>query len=273
MPRRLRKSVAMSSGVQAQTSVMPPSIEAAVADAAWLAHRYDPGHDAVHLLHVTREDHRRATFLTDEYLPGARAARGPAGGRGRGSQSPCPAALPVPLGLLLFDAAGAAFDRPGWAGRAEGAGRPQRHGRLAPPRWPGPDMAEVLDDVLTLLARPFVAGEAVVVKPSNIVNGLAPAILTLRPGARALLLHAPLRTYLGSVAKKGLEGRLWVRTLMLGLLDDKLIDWASRPATISAIATSGGRGRLAGAAGVVRAARATVRCGARGHPRQRGADA
>jgi hypothetical protein len=117
-----------------------------------------------------------------------------------------------------------AFDRPGWAmGLKEPlilndiVGWRHRGGQ-------GPDMATVLDNVLTLLARPFGRGEAIIVKPSNIVNGLAPAMLALRPDAHALLLHAPLRTYLTSVAKKGLDGRLWVRTLLLRLLDDKMID-------------------------------------------------
>src|SRR4051812_12161071 len=45
----------------------PPSL----LDATWLAHRYDPGHDAFHLRAVTRETHRAVTFLTDEYLPAA----------------------------------------------------------------------------------------------------------------------------------------------------------------------------------------------------------
>ena len=47
----------------------PPSIEVAARDATWLAHRYDPGHDAVHFLPVARDVHARATFVTDQYLP------------------------------------------------------------------------------------------------------------------------------------------------------------------------------------------------------------
>jgi hypothetical protein len=76
-------------------------------------------------------------------------------------------------------------------------------------------IAPVLDDGLALLARPFAAGEAVVIKPSNLLNGMAPAMLTMRPQSRALLLYAPLRTYLGSVAKKGMTGRLWARDLLV----------------------------------------------------------
>lgn len=204
---------------------MPPSIEAAVADPAWLPHRYDPGYDAVHLLPVPRETHRRVTFLTDEYLPAGPQPLVISRADARGAM---PARAPI---HFVFHSAyccstlvARAFDRPGWAmGLKEPlilndiVGWRRRGGK-------GPDMAEVLDDVLSLLARPFAPGEAVVVKPSNIVNGMAAAMLALRPDARALLLHAPLRTYLASIAKKGMDGRLWVRTLLLGLLDDGLVD-------------------------------------------------
>ena len=45
-------------------------------------------------------------------------------------------------------------------------------------------------------------------------------MLTVRPEARALLLHAPLETYLGSVARKGMTGRLWARDLLVKQLRD-----------------------------------------------------
>jgi hypothetical protein len=85
-------------------------------------------------------------------------------------------------------------------------------------------LAPVLGTSLDLLARPFSAGESVVVKPSNVLNALAPGILQLRPEARAVLLYAPLETYIRSVAKKGMWCRLWVRELLLGLLQDGIVD-------------------------------------------------
>ena len=89
-------------------------------------------------------------------------------------------------------------------------------------------VANVLDNALTLLARPMAPGEAMVVKPSNIANGFMGAMLGLRPAARAVFLHAPLRTYLASIAKKGIEGRLWVRTLQLNLLKEQRINLGFR---------------------------------------------
>ena len=215
----------MASGSHTGTPWNAQSVAAAVGSAEWLAHRYDPVADAVHLLPVTRGMHAQATFLTDDHLPAGLEPLVL-----RRSEAMRAAPPPAPLHFVFHSAyccstlIARAFDRPGWAmGLKEPlilndlVGWRRRGGH-------GPDMAGVLDDVLTLLARPFARGEAVVVKPSNIVNGMAPAMLALRPDARALLLRAPLRTYLGSIAKKGLDGRLWVRTLLLGLLDDGLVD-------------------------------------------------
>jgi hypothetical protein len=63
----------------------------------------------------------------------------------------------------------------------------------------------------------------VIVKPSNIVNPLIPAMLAMRPDSRALLLHAPLDDYLASIARKGMWGRLWVRDLFGKLLREGML--------------------------------------------------
>jgi hypothetical protein len=193
--------------------------------AAWLAHRYDPEHDAVHLLHVPRAVHREVVFLTDDYLPANLQSVVV-----RRSDAVAAAPVTAPVHFIFHSAyccstmVTRAFDIPGWAmGLKEPVilndivGWRRRGGE-------GPDMACVLEDTLTLLARPFSSGEAIIVKPSNIVNALASAILTLRPDAHALLLHTPLRNYLGSIAKKGMDGRLWARTLLMGLIDDRLVN-------------------------------------------------
>lgn len=184
----------------------------------------------MHFAQVSRAAHQRATFLTDAFLPAGQAPLVL-----RRSDAIAMAPAPAPLHFILHSAyccstlLARAFDRPGWA---MGLKEPVIFNDLIGWRrrgGAGPDMASVLDDVLTLTARPFSAGESVVVKPSNIANGMAAAMLTLRPQSRALLLYAPLRTYLASIAKKGLDGRLWVRTLLLGLLDDKLVDFGFTP--------------------------------------------
>lgn len=204
---------------------LPSNIDEVVRDPAWLAHRYDPGHDAFHFRFTPREIHRSVTFITEELLP-------PAGDpiilRRRDAMAAQRAEAPL---HFIFHSAyccstmlARAFDLEGFAiGLKEPVLLNDLVGwrrRGAPPQ----QVAQVLGDSLDLLARPFSPGEAVVLKPSNVVNGLAEAMLAMRPKARALFLYAPLPTYLRSIARKDMWGRLWVRELLIGLLKDGLID-------------------------------------------------
>lgn len=205
---------------------MSDPVAAVVRDAEWLAHRYDPGHDAIQFRRVTREQHRRATFLTDAALGGevtptviARADAIAAG----------PPQAPI---HFVFHSAfccstlvARAFELPG---RSMGLKEPVILNDIVGWRQRGeargPAIARALDHAMALLARPFAAGEAVIVKPSNLINGLATGMLALRPEAHAVLMYAPLDIYLRSVAKKEMEGRLWVRDLLVKLLGDGLVD-------------------------------------------------
>lgn len=192
-----------------------PEVRRIVCDPLWLADRYDPGNDAFHFRRVPRETHRAATFLTDEYLPPATPT---AIGRAEAAAS---GAAVGPVHFIFHSAfccstlLARAFDLPGISmGLKEPVvfndlvGWQHRGGTAA-------QIAPVLDDGLALLARPFTAGEAVIIKPSNLANGLAPAMMTMRPGSRAVLVYAPLLTFLGSIAKKGMTGRLWARDLLV----------------------------------------------------------
>ena len=205
-------------------------VPAIMRDAEWLAHRYDPGHDAFHFRRVARADRRLIPFLTDDHL----------GGAGQPvilARSDCAAAAsdPAPLHFVFHSAYCAstmlvqAFDQPGVATslsepvllndmvgwRRRGA-NPRTHGR-------------VMHDALAMLGRPFAPGEAVVVKPSNIFNPLARGALMLRPEARAILLHAPLRAFLLSVARKGMWCRLWCRELLESYLADGYVALGFEP--------------------------------------------
>jgi hypothetical protein len=77
---------------------------------------------------------------------------------------------------------------------------------------------------LHLLQRPFEEGERVIIKPSNVVSALMEPMLGLRPRAKAILLYAPLHAYLASIARKGLDGRLWVRELFSKQLVDGTVN-------------------------------------------------
>ncbi len=195
-----------------------------VADPTWLAHRYVESHDAIQFIPLSRAGHAAATFISDEHLssdlPRRELPR-------RVAVAAAPA--PAPIHFVFHSAfccstlIARAFDRPGVATALK---EPLLLNDMVGWRRRGAasrDVAEVTDGALRLLARPFETGEAVVVKPSNIVNSLIPLLMALRPDARALCLHAPLPVFLTSVAKKGLDGRLWVRELLAGYRKDGLV--------------------------------------------------
>nr|WP_310524464.1 hypothetical protein [Polymorphobacter sp.] len=199
-----------------------PALARIARDPLWFPHRYDPGQDAVHFRQFSREVHRKATFITDEYLPtGEPMVIGRVEAMATNPER-------APLHFIFHSAfccstvLARALDLPGVAmGLKEPPllndliGWQHRGGTAA-------QIASVLDDGLTLLGRPFSAGEAIVIKPSNVVNGLAPGMMTMRPASRALLLHCPLRSFLGSIAKKGMTGRLWARDLLVKQLAEGL---------------------------------------------------
>lgn len=192
-------------------------------DATWLVHRYDPGHDAFHLRRLDRAGHRAATFLNDDHL----SADLPSLVLRRADLAAA-APPPAPIHFVFHSAfccstlIARAFDLPG---RAMGLKEPRVLQDIVGVRVGGAEPGRVgllLNQALALLGRPMQPGEAVVVKPSNILNSLASAMLAMRPGAGALLLHAPPRTFLGSVARKGLWGRLWARELIVGMLKEDI---------------------------------------------------
>ena len=185
-----------------------------------MPHRYEEGGDRVHFVRVDRAQHRAAPFLTDEYLPQARAATVLA--RADAVAGAAPAG---PLHFIFHSAfccstlLARALDVPGVAmGMSEPVVLNDIIGWRHRGGTDGRKVAMVLDQMLGLLARPFGPGEAVVVKASNLVNPLAPVMLAMRPEARAVLLFAPLEQYLGSIARKGMWSRVWVRDLLAKLL-------------------------------------------------------
>lgn len=195
------------------------------ADPAWLPNRYDESQDSIHFVRLTREDHRAATFITDEYIP----ADAPRLVLRRGDVASA-AGRPAPMHFIFHSAyccstvLARAVDI---EGVSMGLKEPLILNDLVGWRRRGAEpraLAAALDDVLTLLARPFAPGEAIVIKPSNVLNSIAPAMLGLRPGSRAILLYAPLPDFLRSIARKGLWGRRWVRELFIGQLRDGMVD-------------------------------------------------
>ena len=200
---------------------MTENRDIALADAEWLAHRYVESEDRVRFAHVPRERHAGVPFLTDACL-------GDLGTTPELAAETClHDSAPGPLHFLFHSAfCGStmlvrAFDRPGVA---MGLSEPVILNDVVGFRRRGGERRAVarLADVATrLLARPFGLREAVIVKPSNLVNPLAELLLALRTEARAVFLYAPLETFLISVARKGLDCRLWVRELADGYLTEQ----------------------------------------------------
>ena len=210
--------------------ILQPQIVPKSLPADWLAHRYDPGHDAVHFLQVDRATRASIPFLTDENLGEDRQPLVL-----RRSDAMHLATPPAPIHFIFHSAyccstlLANAFDTPGESTSLKEpvilndlVGWRHRGGTSA-------QVAPVLDAALTLMARPFETDESVVIKPSNLLNYLAPDMLTARPDAGCVLLYAPLNLYLGSIAAKGLWGRLWVRDLLGKQLSDGMIDLGFEP--------------------------------------------
>lgn len=204
---------------------MSKDVARIVADPEWLAHRYDEQADAFQYRQVTRARHAEVPFAIDDYL----------------GKEPNPVVIPrtaaaQQLGQqasvhFIFHSAFCAstmlvraLDRPG---SAMGISEPVILNDMVGWRRRGAEVqrhAKVMDDALGQLSRPWGAGEAVILKPSNIYNGLSLGALALRPQAKALLLYAPIDEFLLSVARKGMWCRLWVRELLEGMLQDGMVD-------------------------------------------------
>jgi hypothetical protein len=191
----------------------------------WLAHRYDAAADAFHLRRLSRQQHNAATFITDEYLgiepsPVVVSRRD---GRALVEKN-------ANLHFILHSAfCGSTMLANGFdlAGMAMGLKEPVLLNDIVGFRRRGAAPAAVADrlgDALDMLARPFGEDQAVVVKPSNIFNALAPAALSMRQDSKAILLYAPLPVFLLSVARKGLWCRLWCRELLEGQIMDGIVD-------------------------------------------------
>lgn len=190
---------------------MTDRLQTLARDPAWLPHRIDLRSREIGFVKLDREDHRRATFLTDEYI-GADAQREAIAlteiGEVARAASPGRCHFIFHSAFCCSTLLARAMDIPGVA---MGLKEPAALMNLADAALTGSNVGGVLPPVLDLLSRPFADGEAVVIKPTNVVNPLIDALLAARPDARALLLYSPLPGFLRSVAQKGLFGRIWAR--------------------------------------------------------------
>lgn len=188
-------------------------VDSVLSSAEWLAHRHVESADAIRFLAVARAAHADVPFLTDDALGAGRAMHDvPVAECLRGTGK-------TPFGLIFHSAfCGStmltrALSLPAVA---MGLSEPLLLNDIVGFRQrgaPGAAVARLADAALRLLSRPFGPGEQAIIKPSNVVNPFAELLMSLHPQAQAIFLHAPLETFLISVARKGLACRLWAREL------------------------------------------------------------
>jgi hypothetical protein len=197
-----------------------PSLPFDPTDGRWLAHRYVEDRDDLRFRWFPRDRHRAITFLSDEEV-----GPGDAHDLSRADFLATAQGHPLPPPSMILHSAFCcstlllrSLDLPGIAsGYSEPVVLNDIAG-LALRRGDPRQVAAAMDAALHALARPLQPGERSVVKPSNVVNALAPLMLALRPDMRLLLLYAPLPTFVASIARKEIEGRLWVRELFWKLM-------------------------------------------------------
>jgi len=188
----------------------------------WLAHRFDESKNEIRFVDYDRVTRSSVPFLTDDYLPALPFRSEP---RAR-AKALAPASGPIHFvfhsGFCCSTLFAQCFDQPGLASTFS---EPMILNDVVGWRKRGAAPAEVgrlLDDALSLLARPFEGDCAALIKPSTVANGLAAAMMRLRPDARAIVMWAPLDDFLTSIAKKGLDGRLWARELFMAMRKESL---------------------------------------------------
>lgn len=188
--------------------------QAVLADSTWLAHRYDDAADSFHFCNIPWAERAAIPFLSEEALQDRQPRQI------LSAHQIDPKSLGgAPLHFIFHSAfcASTLLSKALGSGPVTSLSEPQvlndmigalRRGK------PAAEVARALDQALALLSRPMADRPIVVLKPSNLVNHLAQAMMMLRPDSRAVFLYAPLEVFLGSVARKGLWCRLWVRELL-----------------------------------------------------------
>lgn len=177
------------------------------ADTAWLPHAYDPAADRVQFLRIPHDTRKELTFLA-EYKPASAAdAVWVAGDEVRTKEHSgsapsyifhsafCRSTLLVKA-LDTFDQARGLSEPMIFNSLQVSPATPQARSLVAP--------------LMRLLGRRH-RDEVVIAKPSNFANGLIPLLLQDDPSSKAVCLYGSCEEFLRSVAKKGLEGRIWAR--------------------------------------------------------------
>lgn len=199
--------------------------EEIVSDAAWLPYRFDFRNNAIEFIHLPRAAHRQIAFLDQRHIPAdLQRVSVPRHIVASADKAAAPLHFIFHSGMACSTLLARALDVDG---AVMGLKEPSILSDVVRYEQGGAsaqDVGRALDDVLSLLARPFAAGEAVVVKSDSLSIRLADRILDSRSDSQAICLYAPLPGFLNSIAKKGVWGRIWGRKLLIGMLSARIVD-------------------------------------------------
>ncbi|MGN6155039.1 MAG: hypothetical protein ACTHN4_04815 [Sphingomicrobium sp.] len=208
-----------------------PTLSEVVSNPEWLPHTFDAAGANLTFVDVPEAARRELMFLSDEHFAGnypkatfpgaavaAAAAQAPSG----------PLHCIFHTSFCCSTLFARAVDVPG---RSSLLKEPDVLINLANRFIRSDDQAnrQRLELVLRLLERPFAPGETVIVKPTNFANRLVENILAQRPQSKAVLLYSDVSTFLRSLLKRGMFGRIFGRKLFAKLRSWSPLDFGYGP--------------------------------------------
>ncbi len=208
-----------------------PTVRDVALDPEWLPHTYDVGGTDLTSVFVPRPARAELMFLSDEHFAGNfRKATFPAAAVAAEAAN----ADRAPVHFIFhtsFCCSTLLANALAIPGKTTALKEPDVLINLANRIISSDDNAnrQRLELVLRLLERPLAPGETVIVKPTNFANRLADLMLASRPEARAVLLYSDVGTFLRSLLKRGMWGRILGRKLFRQLSGWNAMDFGFGP--------------------------------------------
>jgi hypothetical protein len=203
-----------------QKSVMStPALRDAALNPEWLPHTYDAAGTSLTFVNVPRSARAELTFLSEEDFAGKFAkATFPSAAVATevADRTKAPIHFIFHTSFCGSTLLARALEVPGIAAALR---EPDILINLANRlvRSDDPQNRHRIELVLRLLERPLAPGESVIVKPTNFANRLVDPMLTMRPESRAVLLYSDVATFLRSLLRRGMFGRIFGRRMFAQL--------------------------------------------------------
>jgi hypothetical protein len=205
-------------------NVSATNLDDIIMDARWLAHRFRFTEDRYEFAFMPREAHRQTAFLDTRLPTQFRRIAVPRQAAACATKPRAPLHFIFHSGMAGSTLMARALDCDGTVMSLK---EPAIMSDVVRYSLSGADAEKsrrALDEVLSLLARPFGPGEALVVKSESLSLRFAETMLEIREDSQAVCLYAPLPVFLTSLVRKGIWGRLWGRKLFLGLRNARMVD-------------------------------------------------